>query len=129
MNDKEFSELQLRATIVPQQARWPAAEYVHWQRLHAVANEARERVSKACMLMDEIDRNSDLSPEGKERQTKEAAVQSIANFEASKSLARAREAVAYVMDQWKAKMGSVVKPPSTSLKRPCTPKSATASPP
>ena len=57
MNDTEFSELQLRATIVPQQARWPAPEYVHWQRLHAAANEARERVSKACMLMDEIDRN------------------------------------------------------------------------
>ena len=27
MNDKEFSELQLRATIVPQQVRWPAPEY------------------------------------------------------------------------------------------------------
>ena len=28
MNDTEFFELQLRATIVPQQARWPAPEHV-----------------------------------------------------------------------------------------------------
>ena len=41
MSDKEFSELQLRATIVPQQVRWPAPEYLHWQKLHEVANEAR----------------------------------------------------------------------------------------
>jgi hypothetical protein len=61
MNDKEFFELQLRATIVPRQVRWPAPEYVHWQRLHAVPDEARERVSKFYMLADEIDRNPDLS--------------------------------------------------------------------
>ena len=62
MNDKEFSELQLRATIVPQQVRWPASEHLHWQRLHGAVNEARERVSKAYMQMDEIDRNAALSP-------------------------------------------------------------------
>ena len=56
MNDKEFAELQLRATIVPQQVRWPAPEYLHWQRLHEAVNEARERVSNAYMQMDEIDR-------------------------------------------------------------------------
>ena len=93
MNDKEFFELQLRATIVPRQVRWPAPEYVHWQRLHAVPDEARERVSKFYMLADEIDRNPDLSREGKERQRRKAAAQAIADFEASKTLARAREAV------------------------------------
>ena len=102
MNDTEFSELELRATIVPQQARWPAPEYVHWQRLHAAADEARERVRKAHKQMVEIDRNADLSPEGKERQRRKAAAQAIAAFEASKTLARAREAVTYVMDQWSA---------------------------
>ena len=93
MNDKEFSELQLRATIVPQQVRWPAPEYLHWQRLHEAANEARERVSKAYMQMDEIDRNADLSRDGKYRQRSKTAAQAIADFEASKTLARAREAV------------------------------------
>jgi hypothetical protein len=93
MNDKEFSELQLRMTIVPHQVRWPAPEYVHWQRLHAVPDEARQRVSKFYMLADEIDRNPDLSREGKEHQRRKAAAQAIADFEASKTLARAREAV------------------------------------
>ena len=54
MNDKEFSELKLRMTIIPQQVRWPD-DFVHWQRLHAVANEARERLAKAYVRMDEID--------------------------------------------------------------------------
>ena len=31
MSDKEFAELELRATICPQQCRWPKPEYVHWQ--------------------------------------------------------------------------------------------------
>jgi hypothetical protein len=93
MNDKEFSELQLRATIVPGQARWPAPEHVHWQRLHEAVNEARERVSKAYVQMDEIDRNADLSRDGKYRQRCKSAAQAIADFEASKTLARARQAV------------------------------------
>jgi hypothetical protein len=82
MNDKEFSELKLRMAIVPQQARWPAPEFVHWQRLHAVADEARERVSKACAQMDEIDRNPDLSREEKERERRKAWAEAIAAFEA-----------------------------------------------
>ncbi|MGZ9272365.1 MAG: hypothetical protein ACXW6T_24850 [Candidatus Binatia bacterium] len=119
MDDKAFDELKLRATIVPQQVRWPAPDFVHWQRLHAAADEARERVRKACMLMAEIDRNADLSREGKERQRRKAALQAIADFEASKTLARAREAVTYVMEQWNAKVGSAVKPASTSPRQPC----------
>ena len=47
MDDKSFEDLKLRMTIVPGQARWPAPEYLHWQRLHEAADEARERVSKA----------------------------------------------------------------------------------
>ena len=101
MNDKEFSELELRMQIVPQQARWPAPEYAHWQRLHAVADEARERVSKAYMSMDEIDRNADLSPDGKYRQRSKTAAQAIADFEESKTMARARDAVELVVAKHK----------------------------
>jgi hypothetical protein len=93
MNDKEFSELQLRAAIVPQQVRWPAPDFVHWQRLHEVVNEARHRVTKAYMQMDEIDRNTALSREGKELQRRKTAAQAVADFAASKTLVRAREAV------------------------------------
>jgi hypothetical protein len=112
MSDQDFSELQLRAMIVPEQVRWPAPDYVHWQRLHAAADEARQRLSKAHALMDEIDRNPDLSREGKERQRRQAAAQAIADFEASKTLMRAREAVTHVVEQWNQKVGLVVKPAS-----------------
>jgi hypothetical protein len=93
MDDKQFAELQLRAMIVPQQVRWPGPEYLHWQRLHEAANEARERVSRAHTQMDEIDRNADLSREGKERQRRRIAAQAVADLEASKTLTRARQAV------------------------------------
>jgi hypothetical protein len=97
MNDKEFSELQLRATIVPQQVRWPAPEHLHWKRLHAAANEARDRVRKAHMQMDEIDLNAGLSADDKYRQRSKTAAQANADFEASRTLARAREAVELVV--------------------------------
>ena len=71
-------------TIIPVQVRWPAPEYVHWQRLHEAADEARERVSKAYTQMDEIDRDADLSRDGKYRQRREAAARAIADFEARK---------------------------------------------
>jgi hypothetical protein len=94
MNEREFAELELRATICAGQCEWPKPEYVHWQKLHeAATNEARQRLSKFYMLADEIDRNADFSPDGKYRQRSKTAAQAIADFEASKTLARAREAV------------------------------------
>ena len=93
MDDTEFAQLQLRATICPHQARWPAPELLHWRRLHATANEARERVSKFYTLADGIDRNAALSRDDKYRKRSETAAQAIADFEASRTLARAREAV------------------------------------
>jgi hypothetical protein len=45
------------------------------------------------MQMDEIDRNADLSRDGKYRQRSKTGAQAIADLEASKTLARAREAV------------------------------------
>jgi hypothetical protein len=93
MSDKEFAELELRATICPGQCEWPAPEYPPWQRLHEAGNEARSRVSKFYTLADEIDRNTDLSRDDKYRQLSKSADEEIADFEASKTLARAREAV------------------------------------
>jgi hypothetical protein len=45
--------------------------------------------------MDEIDRNVGLSEDDKYRQRSKAADEAIADFEASKTLARAREAVSF----------------------------------
>jgi hypothetical protein len=93
MSDKEFAELELRAVICPRQCQWPKAEYVHWRKLHEAANEARARVSKAYAQMDETDRNTDLSGDGKYRERSKTADEAIADFEASKTLVRARETV------------------------------------
>ena len=100
MNDKEYAELKLRAMIVPHQVRWPAPELLHWQKLHAVANEARERVSRAHTRMDEVDRNADFSRDDKYRQRSKTAAQAIADFEASKTLARARQAIELAMGKY-----------------------------
>ena len=99
MNDKEFSELHLRVTIVPQQARWPAPEQLHWQKLHDAANEARSRVSRYYRLADEIDRNMSLSSDAKYRRRSETAAQAIAGFDLSKTLVLACEAVERVATQ------------------------------
>jgi hypothetical protein len=98
-NDKaeaEFRELELEAMIVPYQRGWPN-DTLHWQRLHEAANEARARVRKAYMQMDEIDRSADLSRDAKYRQRSQTAAEAIADFEASKTLARACQAVELVV--------------------------------
>ena len=64
MND-EYSELKLRTMIVPQQVRWPPPNLVHWERLHDVADEARERLRNAYMQMDEIDATATFAAKAK----------------------------------------------------------------
>ena len=99
---------------MPQQVRWPPPNLVHWERLHEVADEARERVIKAYMQMDEIYCNGDLSPEGKERQRRKVAAQAIEDFEASKALSKAHAAVDHVMAMSAGKVGLAVEALPTS---------------
>jgi uncharacterized membrane-anchored protein YjiN (DUF445 family) len=54
-------------------------------------------VNEAHLQMDEIDRNADLSRDGKYCQRSKIVAQAIANLEASKTLAHAREAVERVV--------------------------------
>jgi len=96
MNNKEFSELHLRVTIVPQQVSWPGPGTRHWQKLHDAANEARARVSRFYTLADEIDRNLSISRDAKCRERSKAAAEAISEFDSSKTLVRAREAVELV---------------------------------
>jgi hypothetical protein len=107
-----FDELKLRATIVPEQVRWPAPDFVHWQRLHAVADEARDRVTKAWAAMDEIDADGDLSSEGRARKKKKLAAEAIADFQKSKALVDAKDAVERMVAKWAEKTGLAVKAPA-----------------
>ena len=93
MQDEEFNALGLQLAIVPRQPRWPKPEVLHWIKLHEAANEARAHVIKFYTLADEIDCKADLSRDGKYHERGEIAAQAIADFEASKTLARACEAV------------------------------------
>jgi hypothetical protein len=56
-------------------------------------NSAHVQPSKVYAQMDEIDGNADLSREDKHHRRSEVMAQTLAEFEASKTLARAREAV------------------------------------
>jgi hypothetical protein len=80
LSDKEFAELELRATICPGQCGWPKPEHGHWQKIHEAANEARKRVSKFYTLADEVDRSANLSRDDKYRQRSKAANEAIADF-------------------------------------------------
>jgi len=90
MQNSEFEALQLKATIVPTQARWPEPVVIHWQKLHACVNEARERVAHASATIAEIDKNADLSPDGKVRQKRRVALEALSEFEKSNTLAAAK---------------------------------------
>jgi hypothetical protein len=85
---------------------------VHWQKLHASADEARERIAQAWAAMDEIEKNGDLSPEGKERQKKKIALQALAEFEKSKTLATAKQSVEKQLEAWAEKTGLAIKTPT-----------------
>jgi hypothetical protein len=110
MDDKSFDELKLKMTIVPEQARWPEPKFTHWEKLHSVANEARSRVAKAYAALDEIDRNPDLTPEGKAKARAKLAEQVVADFCKSETLEKARSAVANQMQRWNAKVDEHIKP-------------------
>lgn len=111
MDDKAFDELKLKMAIAPGQARWPEPKYFHWQKLHAVPDEARQRVNQALAAMDAVDANPDLSPPGKKRECAKIAEQAIADFQRSATLENAHSAVAQQQERWAAKIGEIVKPP------------------
>lgn len=115
MDDKAFDALKLKGAVVPQQARWPAPETLHWMRLHEVADEARKSVDAVFTLIDEIDKDPDLSPQGRERQRRRVATQAIADIQASKTLENARVVVARVMLKWEQQVGMTLKSPADPI--------------
>ena len=110
--DDGFSDLELRVQIVPGQSKWPPPEFVHWQKLHAAADEARDRVAQTWAAFQAIESDADLSPEGKARQKKKVAAAAITEFQQSKALMRAKEAVDRQVEKWCEKTGLAVKPPT-----------------
>src|SRR5690348_1372851 len=102
MDDAEFNKLRLKMTIVPGQARWPAPNHIHWEKLHAVPDEARRRVNQAFEKMNAVEADPNLSTEGKRRARGDVAAQAITNFRKSETLEYARAAVARQQELWAA---------------------------
>jgi hypothetical protein len=75
-------------------------------------DDARERVAKACEAMDQIDADRDLSAEGKVRKNKKVVADALADFQQSRTLTAAKEAVERQVAKWAEKMGMAVKPPT-----------------
>jgi hypothetical protein len=112
MDDKAFTEHGLKLSICPTQARWPEPKVLHWQALHRCADEARDRVAQAWAAISEIDADKDLSSEGKARRRKKVTDETIADFERSKTLISAKDAVERQVAKWEEQTGMTVKPPT-----------------
>jgi hypothetical protein len=108
MSDKEFRELELKASIAPSQSQWPT-EHLHWQRINAAVFEARSLLGKFLEAVDEIEADPRLSREGKAAERKKAAEKTLAAFAGSRTLARAQESAASVMEKWEAKVAGNIK--------------------
>ena len=89
-DDAGFNELELQATIIPGQAGWPPPEHAHWIKLHALADQARASVRAAFALMDGIDNDPDLSPQGRQRKKCKAAIDMLTEMQNSKALTQAQ---------------------------------------
>jgi hypothetical protein len=110
MDDKKFDDLKIHMTILPEAHKWPTPDYTHWEKLHSVANEARSRVAKAFAALDEVDRNPDLTAEGKAKERAKLAEQAITNFHKSNTLENAREAVERQQTYWANKIQQAITP-------------------
>ena len=62
--------------------------------------------------MDGIDADRDLSSEGRDRKKKRLAAEAIADFQKSKALVGAKDAVKRMVGKWAEKTGVAFKPPS-----------------
>jgi hypothetical protein len=111
MDDKAFTEHELKLSICPTQARWHEQKVLHWQALHRVADEERDQVAQAWSTMAEIENDADLSLEGKQRQKRKVALEALSEFEKSQALASAKKAVEKQVSVWAEKTGLSIKTP------------------
>lgn len=111
MDDKAFNLLKLRTQLMPSQSRWPT-ETLHFIKMHAATDRARELVTQAYQQLAEIDGNNDLSPEGRKRQRAAIGTKALADFQNAKELQLACEGVERQLAKWQEMVGMSIKPAS-----------------
>ena len=113
MEDKAYEDLKLKATLMPEATRWHAMPRVyHWEKLQECAAEVYQRVSHAYELIDAVDANPDLSPEGRIKARTKVAEKAISEFRASGALEKARTSVAAQQKRWSEKVNEAIVPPA-----------------
>jgi hypothetical protein len=85
---------------------------LHWEKLHAVVDEAQERAANALSDMEAINDDANLSAQGKARQKMKCAQDAITAFASSKTLSQAKDAVERQLKNWANLTGVAIKPPN-----------------
>ena len=113
MDEKGFTDLQLRASICPSlETEWDAADsYAHWQALHAAAQELRSLVGHTRAGAEAIEKDKDLSVDARQRKKQELARQTMEQLEKLPSVEKARASVASITAAWQAKIDAVLTRP------------------
>ena len=112
MNDKEFTELQLRASICPGlEVEWDPPGYQYWIDLHDAAKELRTVVGHVRAGVAAIENDRDLTPDACRRKKHELARQTMEQLEKIPSMEKARASVAAITAKWQAKIDSVLTKP------------------
>ena len=110
MDDKAYNDLKIRAVLMPESSRWPEPKFYQWQKLHQCSDEAFDRVARAHELLDAVDANPDLTPEGKAKERTKIAEKAVSDFRKSNTLENARTAVSQLQARWNAKIDEAIKP-------------------
>lgn len=112
MNDKEFAQLQLRASICPSlEVEWDPPGYQYWIDLHDAAKELRTVVGHARAGVEAIEKDKDLTPDARKRKRHELARQTMTQLEKLPSMEKARASVAAITAKWQAKIDAVLTKP------------------
>ena len=111
MDDKAYEDLKLKVVLMPEATRWHEQPKVwHWTKLQECAAEAHQRVSRAYELLDAVDANPDLSPEGRIKARAKIAEKAVSDFRASNTLEKARTSVASQQAKWAEKVNEAIVP-------------------
>jgi len=114
MTDKEFTDLQLRASICPElETAWdPPTSFLHWAHIHEAAQELRAVVGHVRAGVEEIERDKDLTPDARRRKQHELARQTMDHLEQLPIIEKARQSVGDITAKWQAKIDAVLTRPT-----------------
>ena len=111
-----ISENAILVGVVPYDSRWPAKGAIpHFDRLHDAVENLRDAVRVCAIKVSEIEKDSDLSDEGRRRRKADIGISIIREIQGGQALAKARGTVEHVLSKIAERMGLNVKPPANAV--------------